>query len=185
MPHHAVADAFVLNLGEQRFDPLRDPVRYPAGWQPLPDDGPALRLVQFAGPIRDEWLGSLEIVQYIHPFTYVVWSDAEALSQRAQAGEVRWTGDFAPACRVLPRWRDLPDELVLVDVLVYRGAGEEATLRIYLPLVGQEAKSEYFRGVSVCLPDARFCGKISPLALGPGAASLWRLQGDNDAKDRR
>jgi hypothetical protein len=128
VPHHVVADAFVLNLGEARFDPLRDPVRYPAGWGPVPDAGLGLHLVQFAGPVRDEWLGGLEIVQYVHPFTYIVWSEADVLAQRAQVAEVRWTGPFAPAYRVLPRWRDLPDAPVLVDVLVYRGAGEAATL---------------------------------------------------------
>jgi hypothetical protein len=37
-----------------------------------------LRLIQFEGPIRPEWLDSLagqgiQPLQYIHPYSYVVW----------------------------------------------------------------------------------------------------------------
>jgi hypothetical protein len=67
-----------------------------------------LYLVQFAGPTRTEWLDSLRanglsVVQYIHPFTYVVWGEAKALqavakffgaipkSPRAQRDVANWT----------------------------------------------------------------------------------------------
>ena len=44
-------------------------------------DGNDLRLVQFNGPTKAEWIQSLEasglrIMQYIYPNTYIVWGDA-------------------------------------------------------------------------------------------------------------
>ena len=83
--------------------------------------------MQFFGPIKDEWLGGLEangleIVQYIHPYTYIVWGSLPSLEAASQATEVRWTGDFVPQYRLLPVNRSLPEASIKVNVLLYRGA---------------------------------------------------------------
>jgi serine protease AprX len=133
-PYQVYAEPFTLRLGEQSFDPLQDRVVLPHGWEGGRSDGPDLHLVQLVGPTRDEWLDrllgdGLEIVQYIHPYTYVVWGDLGDLGRSAQADFVRWSGPFAPAYRVLPRWQDLDDAPVQVDVLLYRGADTAAAIR--------------------------------------------------------
>ena len=68
------------------------------------------------------------IVQYIHPFSYVVWGDSTARSSVESAEIVRWTGPFAPAYRVLPKWRNLPAPPQQVTVLMYRGADTDAVV---------------------------------------------------------
>ena len=91
-------------------------------------------MVQVNGPCRAEWIESLEdsglqIVQYIHPFTYVVWGDPVTRGGVEGADMVRWTGAFAPAYRVLPKWRTLPETPQRVKVLMYRGADTDAVVR--------------------------------------------------------
>ena len=68
---------------------------------------------------RDAWLrprgrlreGGLEPIQYIYPNTYIVWGRGADRSALQREKSIRWTGDFAPAYRVQPRWRDLGEEV--------------------------------------------------------------------------
>lgn len=137
----AHASPFTLNLGEQRFDPL-DMVPSVPGWDDVRGDVPDLHLVQFAGPTQQRWLDDIsatgfEIVQYIHPYSYIVWGkgpDAETLHDVVG---VRWVGGFKPAYRVQPRWRDLPNLVVDVKVLIYRGADTDAVVRAIAALGGR------------------------------------------------
>lgn len=103
-----IADAYTLDLGGSRFDPL---VAVPAAGAPR-DGGADWRLVQFKGPVKTEWLARLRAdgaipAQYIHPFAYVVWSDSAALARGAARDEVRWSGEFQTAFRVQPELRSL------------------------------------------------------------------------------
>lgn len=134
VPFEEQRDAYVLTLGEQAFDPVRDVPVFASGWSAAPTEGADLRLIQFQGPSKPEWLESLrtrgvKIVQYIHPFTYVVWSDAATLGASARGAEVRWTGTLLPAHRVLPRWQNLDERLVQAHVFVYRGGDADAIVR--------------------------------------------------------
>jgi hypothetical protein len=104
--------------------------------------GPDLFLVQFAGPTRSAWLASLRasglnIVQYVHPFTYIVWGGTEALQAVAALSFVRGTGAFAPEYRLLPAWRSLPDGAIRVNVMLYRGADVTAAVQRIEALGGQ------------------------------------------------
>ncbi|MEE8386773.1 MAG: hypothetical protein V3S01_12740, partial [Dehalococcoidia bacterium] len=95
-------DPFTLRLGEQSFDPARGGPVLPPGWDTVRADGPDFRLVQFVGPSRAEWLANLEdsglkIVQYVQPFSYIVYGEADALETVAANSAVRWAGSFAPA----------------------------------------------------------------------------------------
>jgi hypothetical protein len=127
------APDYTLRLGEMSFDPLVDPLILPAGWEAVDHDGSDLRLVQLAGPTQDAWLDDLqatgvEIVQYIHPYTYIVWGKPESRDAAGNVAAARWSGDFAPAFRVLPRWRDLPDAQLDMRVTLYRGADTDAII---------------------------------------------------------
>ncbi len=150
VPFEEQVEPFTLTLGELKFDPAQSrPVV--GGWdQPL-GAGEDLRLVQFHGPTRPEWLSELEtrglrVVQYIHPHTYVVWANQRQLqgltavpdapepravgeAEPAPMSEVRWTGEFLPAYRVLPRWRSLAAEAVDTHVMIYRGANAASVMQ--------------------------------------------------------
>jgi serine protease AprX len=128
-------DPYLLRLGERNID-----LSAAAPQQIGP--GPDLFLVQFAGPTRAEWLASLRasglhIVQYIHPFTYVVWGEAKAFQTTGALPSVRGTGGFISEYRLLPAWRDLPDAAIQVDVMLYRGADVPFAIQQIEALGGQ------------------------------------------------
>lgn len=131
-----VAEPFTLVLGGQRLDLKHDAPTVTAGWGAsgtVGNDGPDLRLIQFNGPVRQQWLRSLraagiEPVQYLHPFTYVVWGTAEKLTRHHQQHvHSRHVGDFLPAWRVQPQWRSLDTDPGDVIVMVYRHAPDADT----------------------------------------------------------
>ncbi|MHC4106554.1 MAG: S8 family serine peptidase [Planctomycetota bacterium] len=133
---------YAVRLGEMSFDPLLEVPDLPVGWDTAHADGADLRLVQFTGPTQAPWLEQLEdtglsVVQYIYPHTYIVWGDPQNLDESRNIGAVRWAGEFFPAYRVLPQWRDLPDELIDVKVLLYRGADTDAAVRAIADLGGR------------------------------------------------
>ena len=126
---------FALDLGGEHFDPAAGVPEF-GGWNHASrSDGADFRLVQFGGPVRQSSLDALrtegvEPVQYIHPFTYVVWSRTSALQQAARHVAARWSGDFLPAYRVQPKWRSLGAAEIDVHVSAYRNAaGVEDALR--------------------------------------------------------
>jgi hypothetical protein len=71
-----------------------------------------LYIVQFVGPIKDEWLKSLDaagarIAAYLGSNAYVVWAgakEAAALTElRARDSNVQFIGDYHPAYKLSPR----------------------------------------------------------------------------------
>ncbi|HRX84466.1 MAG TPA: S8 family serine peptidase [Phycisphaerae bacterium] len=129
-PDEPSAD-YVLRLGEQSFDPLFLP--QPKVAARSADTAPHLRLVQFTGPAKAEWLDALradglEVVQYIEPYTYVVWGTAAQRDAARTRAHVRWSGDFAPDYRVLPHFRGRIGRAA-ASALVYRGADLHAVQR--------------------------------------------------------
>ena len=132
---HAAGHGFELALGGQRFDPLHDgpPVaKIQRDWQPW--HGADFRLLQFTGPLRQDWLDALaeagiEPVQYIHPHTYVVWSDAAAMTRATALAEVRWQGEFLPDYRYPPVFRRQHSGPIDVELMARPGlAGLDAAL---------------------------------------------------------
>jgi len=125
-----------LTLGEQRFTPGPVIPQPPIGWDRSDDDpdGNNLRLLQFTGPIQEQWLDAVkgagvDLVQYIHPYAYIVWADEASHDAASNLPNVRWAGEFYPAYRVLPPYRNLGQEMTDVRVMLYRGADTEAALQ--------------------------------------------------------
>ena len=124
--HAAQPDpAFTLDLGGRTFDPLIDAR---ASTQSRNTDA-GLRLVQFDGPTRPEWLEGLTRqgatpLQYIHPYSYVVWADAGAMSRTAQLAGVRWQGDFLPEYKLAPESLHLDAARRPTTLLLSRHADE-------------------------------------------------------------
>ena len=128
------SDAKTLRLGGITFDPLREPSVLPHHLAKASASKSDLRLVQFHGPVRDADRAQLrsrgvELVQYIHPDTYITWADPDQMRSVASMSTVRWGGDFAPAFRVLPHLRGRGEAELQVRILIYRGADVEAAVR--------------------------------------------------------
>src|SRR5690606_32645242 len=115
--------AFMLDLGGRRFDPLVDAHAATS----TRNSAAGLRLVQFSGAIRPEWLEGLARegvtpLQYIHPYSYVVWADAASLARTAQLSGVRWQGDFLPDYKLAPQARSLDSARRPAMILLSRHA---------------------------------------------------------------
>lgn len=104
-----------LLLDAYPFDTQRDavqvplPFRYPE--QTGAPGGPMLQLIQFVGPIREEWLAQVEatgarLVHYVANNGYLVWADAPArteLSRLAGQGRVlQFSAPYQPYFKVGP-----------------------------------------------------------------------------------
>ncbi len=168
---------YTLRLGEVSFDPLVQAPALPRGWDTVRADGPDLRLVQFAGPTVALWLEQLEdaglsLVQYIDPYTYIVWGEAQNLDAVRHFDAVRWAGEFYPAYRVLPKWRNLLDEAIDVKVLLYRGADTDAAIGAIGELGGEgkgrRVLNRIFETAGFVISGARF----QEMARIPGVYSI-------------
>ncbi len=129
MQYQVIENPFFLDLGGESFDPKFTQPTLPATWQPQQknENDEGLRLIQFYGPIKDEWLTSLQkndfkIVQYIHPFTYIVWGKGPLSAQFTEKNFIRWTGEFLPTYAVQPNVRGLNEEPILTRIAIYRQA---------------------------------------------------------------
>ncbi len=183
LPYSARAAPYTLRLGEQSFDPLVGMADSPGTWDAVRADRPDLHLVQFVGPARGEWLDDIEasglqIVQYIHPFTYIVWGQTENRAAAGGSEAVRWTGPFLPAYRVLPRWPNLLGAPVPANVLLYRGADTEAARLAFRALGaevgGSDVLNPIFEVVELTLPG----GAFQAAAAVPGVYSIQPLPTD-------
>ncbi|MCA9309910.1 MAG: hypothetical protein KDA21_01820, partial [Phycisphaerales bacterium] len=178
VPFTEKQDAFMLRLGDNAFDPVIDgqPVE-PQGLNSVHRAGPDMHLVQFKGPARQEWLdqmnaSGLRIVKYIHPYTYVVWGNPEQRDVVANQQMVRWTGEFKPAYRLLPRYRDLGTRQVKARVMVYRGADADGVAQALVAAGGAELEraviDRTFEFMNVSIPADR----LEQLATIPGVYSV-------------
>ena len=117
---------YSLCLGGACHDPLRDGRPTPAGWSLSDRDAePCLHLLQLNGPTEDQTLDALngcgiEVLQYIHPFTYLVVAEPVSLHCAHDLEQTRWSGPLQPADKVLTRWRGLDIGLVRTRILSYR-----------------------------------------------------------------
>jgi serine protease AprX len=170
-------DTFKLTLGGRTFDPVDEEPSFEGRWGRAATQGPDLQLVQLTGPTQDPWLDTLrargvEPVQYIHPFTYVVWADSAAVARLAELSFVRWTGPFLPAYRVLPRWRSLSRAEATVDVIIHSGAGLETAVselgRLSATFTGNRRVGKHWQIATMRLRGDRF---IDAAAI-PGVYSI-------------
>ena len=176
---------FDLDLGGMRFDPLQQPPLAPAGWDATSTDASGakdLHLVQFGGPVRQSDLDALrsagvEPLQYIHPFTYVVWSDPAQLQHAAARSTVRWSGDFLPAYRVQPQWRALSSDTIEVHLQVYRAAVDSVSSALRSAGVLVDGARAVDRGFSVV--NAHVAGSaLASLATIAGVYSIQPVPRD-------
>ncbi|QRN82950.1 S8 family serine peptidase [Chloroflexota bacterium] len=142
--YQTIDNPYTLTLGGQSFDPLEgvpqvEPDRDSQS-RAVTEAGP--HLIQFHGPTKDAWLkkleaSGLELIQYIHPYTYLVWGNLNALSRASALDTVRWTGDYLPAYALSTDGFSLNSEPLLVRVMIFPQAGLDSTLSAIELLGGQ------------------------------------------------
>ncbi|MBN2003799.1 MAG: S8 family serine peptidase [Anaerolineae bacterium] len=122
----------LLRMRTGVFDPDRgDSQINPSRRNDLDDEETGLRLIQFTGPILDEWYAALEasgleVVTYIPDNAYLVWGDGVAVTALKKSVTLNWAGAYHPFYALHPalaQASELP-ERVKVTVQVY--AHEEA-----------------------------------------------------------
>ena len=124
-----------LTIGNRRFDTQRDSLQIPPGLQAVVDEGKALQLIQFVGPVKAEWLelvqaGGSELVHYVANNGYLVWSGPEERSRLGSLAQekdiLQFSAPLGPYFKlgesVLKRMIDPADadEIVRVTVQMYR-----------------------------------------------------------------
>ncbi|MFN2305275.1 MAG: S8 family serine peptidase, partial [Anaerolineales bacterium] len=141
--YQSTSNPFTLTLGGSSFDPL---IAYPEGArnskQTTSDLDIGLHLVQFYGPIKAEWLDALEkagvtILQYIHPFTYVIWGNTNSLDAPFQQEQIRWAGAYRPEFALNSQNLSRNSDEIDVRVMIASQAGFNETLNAIQNLGGK------------------------------------------------
>jgi serine protease AprX len=133
---------YTLTLGGESFDPLlTQPSLNRIADEKSSGEDERLHLVQFYGPIKSAWVdelraSGLSVIQYIYPFTYVVWGDLAAIAKGEEGAYVRWAGDYLPKYAVQPKNRSLNSDPILVRVMVIPQAGLDKTVQAIEALGG-------------------------------------------------
>jgi hypothetical protein len=126
-----------------------------AALRQAPTSGLQFWLVQFVGPIQDEWLKhlaslGLEVVSYLPHNAYVVWGSGASLAAlnewAAKDPLVQWTGPYHPAYRLAPSLQATaataaPEQWVEVTVQFYTTGNVAASLARLRALGGQVRKA--------------------------------------------
>jgi len=142
LPFTVDANAGQVQVRDFVFDPVV------AGEPDLPenmralDTGPALRLVQFVGPIQDAWLAELTAaglkpLQYYPSNTYLVWGALAQAQTAAVSDAVRWQGAFHPAYKLNADLHNHRGRIEHVDVMFYNDGQPDQTLAALAKLGAQ------------------------------------------------
>jgi len=130
--------------------------------------GEGMYIVQFIGPIQDDWLKELnrtgaDVISYVPNNAYIVRANHNAamdlIALKDQQSFVQWVGDYEPAFRVSPSLvgaRDR-DDTQFVNVTVQLLAGEDASQAVaHLKSSARRVISENsvlkYRNVTVNIP---------------------------------
>lgn len=168
---------FLLDLGGEVFDLVERDISILLNEDESSNQTKNLYLIQFFGPTKDVWLKEIqstgmEIVQYIHPFTYVVWGTSSEVIAASKKSFIRAIGDFSSTYKVLPPWRNLDAGMIPIRSMVYRNANLENITTQILAHGGQITTSvdldATFRAVHLIVPG----NKLMELAKIPGLYSL-------------
>jgi uncharacterized membrane protein len=180
LDYTAEPDANQVRLTGHTFDPVKS----------LPKElfvetgggqAPGLRLVQFAGPAKAEWLKAVEksgiiVLQYYPHNTFLVWA-APHQTQGLAASQpyVRWQGPFSADFKIMPGLTGLEGEIEYVAVTFFNDGKLSDTLEKINHLGG--AYVQHFPAQ----PDGRFYTAIYRLDAARLTAvaqidTVWALE---------
>jgi subtilisin family serine protease len=185
MDYQVIENPYQLTLSGQSFDPLFSEPNISPGWEGNSEEtGPGLHLIQFHGPIKLDWADALtaeglSILQYIHPYTYVVWGTPDLVKITAENEFVRWTGDYFPAYTIQPQNQILGSEPIRFRAMSLPQAGLEETIAALETLGASQVSSTSgvdpaFDLVSFILPGDR----VQEAASLPGVYSIQPVPTD-------
>lgn len=173
------AATFVPAQGQQPG--IAEPLRATEG-APSAIEGERVLLVQFQGPVLEEWRAALEaagatILDYIPDYAYKVSVDAAAARNLAQLEGVLWVGPYQPGFRISPEALTASRQTQTVRVELAGEAGEELLAR--LPELGVRLMSHEGRTL-VVEADSAALARLSGLAEVEWIApfSIPRIQND-------
>jgi hypothetical protein len=133
------------------------------------EPGPALHLVQFVGPIKNEWLDAVAAVgatpiQYIATNGYLLWADTESrarLDELVAQGEfLQFSAPYPSSSKVGPALaaRDNPDDVVPVVIQMYwhdgRASSEAVIEDLAVEVLSGWTPILKFQNIIVTLPVA-------------------------------
>lgn len=165
--------ADVLEFERQHVDTTTEGFRAPGGFNLEPPTEAALHVVQFIGPIKDEWLQQLrdlgaEPVHYVANYGYLVWVDAQARAKLetlvATSGPLQFS---APLPSFIKLGKTLAeafqsnapgDRLYTVTVQRYRTAGDG---RQRITATGMKAQTDWQPVLD--FENARFTGTLNQI----------------------
>ncbi len=174
---------YTLTLGGESFDPLIHVPPPPEKLARVRGDGPDLHLVQLHGPTSANVLDRLRaagchVLQYIHPYTYVVWADTAQLQSARRGAQTRWTGAFLPAYRLLPKYRTADRAVKRARATIVRAANPARVIRQIeacgADIIERRPLDERFETVSFSLPGAQ----LSTIATVPGVYTVHTVPTD-------
>ncbi len=167
-PSHPANDLAGLHLflRSGAFDPLAGEPTIPPGMSRTRTGQTGLWLVQFPGPIQDDWYtamisAGLEVVTYIPDYGYLVWGRDAAVSQLQSFAPLRWAGDYHPFYALHPDLTDpakLPSQVeVIVQVYNHSRASDtvEAILKQATAVVRPPQTILTYRNLGVRIASAQ------------------------------
>lgn len=128
-------EQYEIQLGGYKFVPGRNDPQL-GNWR-MPQregDQPDLYLIQLRGATRQATINQLndrrlKVVQYIHPYTYVVWGRPQDHRSAREVDEIRWVGEFQPAFRVARSLQQPNRADDRMQVLIYGGADVDQVIQ--------------------------------------------------------
>lgn len=131
-------DQNLIRLRDRFFDTTVPQADLPQGMQLAPRLEGQLHLVQFIGPVQDDWLAGLrqseglQIVTYIPENAYLVWANQSARDELAAQSSfqphVQWEGPFHPAYKLHPGFDLVYDGHVQATIQLFTHTGVDASI---------------------------------------------------------
>jgi hypothetical protein len=174
--------------GGVSIDTRGSPPAVPADLQQTRASGPQFWLVQFVGPIKEEWLNDLrtlelEIVTSMPYNAYVVWGDGAALANLDALAVtnpvIQYTGPYHPAYRLEPSLQQArqigdPSDPVSVTVQLYATKDTDQSVAALRALGGQVYREPStvttLTDISLDLPK----GQLTAVASWPDVFNVER-----------
>ncbi len=129
--------ALEVRIAGRRFDPLLSSVESAESMALKGTSAPGWWIVQFVGPVTDDWLwwlrkSGMDPVQYLPVNAYLVWRNAAAIKadgRRLEAAPfVRWTGPLTSDLKRSTSAKSTSDGVARYEALVYGGDGIDSAL---------------------------------------------------------
>jgi len=160
---NADPEADMLLFTAHPFDTQRSPLQAPAPFSMQSAPGPKLQVVQFVGPIKQDWLDALSArgitpVHYVANNGYIVWTDEAAASRLdALRGSASWLQFTSPLYGFLK-----VDPMLSATMAKPGSADEEVDVVVQVYRHGRAAETRAFVESRAIIPPVQ----LAP--LGPG-----------------